>query len=680
MSTPPTVDESGLDDLDWLRDLDRGPQLREWLRQRRLRYDVVSAAWMPLRDALREAALDVLPASVETPAWTVADAVFRWRWEPGHDHPMLLMTRDGAEQVVLDVGALTTTGFVRLGDVVVSPDARRIAWSVDVVGDEAYALHVNDLGDPQARATTVTDRCYYGLAWSRDSARLLSVTHDSADRPFQLWCHDLAAGTSRLLHDEPDERFHLALRLTGDPQWSVLRAASRLTAEEWLVPLDGTSHAPITTRGRTDSVDYTCEPVTLDDEPLLAVSRQTSDDGYTVTLEPRAASAAARMLLPDAEHRRPLALLAVDDHLVVEGRDGGHATVWSIDLRTAAVTAQVSAAPGTSLRIAAYDARPGHVLVENASWTSATWWDELDLSTGATRRIPARGSEPLLSDDLVVETLSIPARDGVQIPVSVLRRTDVALDGSAPCLLYGYGAWETVIDPDFDTARLALVRSGVVYAHAHVRGGGELGRGWWRQGRMNRKATTFDDFVDVASALGRGIVDSRRIVAMGLSAGGLLMGAAYSRAPELFAGVLAEAPFVDPVTTMSDPTQPLVVVERDEWGDPRREADRAWMLSWSPLHNPPEDHRRPRLLVTSALHDPRVSVWEPARWVARLDPGATDDRVLLRVDLGSRGHWSPPGRVQFVGYRAELLAWVADTMGLSQQDVARRHVGGGGRA
>jgi oligopeptidase B len=269
----------------------------------------------------------------------------------------------------------------------------------------------------------------------------------------------------------------------------------------------------------------------------------------------------------------------------------------------------------------------------------------------------------------------VTARDGERIPVTVLRHRDVPLDGSAPCLLYGYGAYEYVFEPEFDRALPSLLDRGVVYAHAHVRGGGEMGRRWWLAGRMLAKRTTFDDFVDVADALAHdgelGLVDGRRIASRGLSAGGLLQGAVYSQRPDRWRGVVAEVPFVDVVTAMSDPSLPLTVNEWDEWGDPRDPDYVAYMAGYSPYDNPPPTGRRPPLLVTGAVHDPRVLVREPAKWVSRLrltDPGLgagvdPDDptspgTVLFRVETGAGSHGGPAGRYAHLDYEAEVYAWV----------------------
>jgi oligopeptidase B len=196
-----------------------------------------------------------------------------------------------------------------------------------------------------------------------------------------------------------------------------------------------------------------------------------------------------------------------------------------------------------------------------------------------------------------------------------------------------------------------------VYAHAYIRGGGEVDHQWWADGSMKSKHHTFDDYCDVARAIGGSIVDASKIVARGLSAGGLLMGAVYGREPELFAGVIAEAPFVDPVTTMSDESASLVIIEFDEWGNPALDEDLEWMLSWSPYDNCPAANARPPLLTTTAINDSRVSFWEPARWVAKMRSEGESNSILFRVDLGARGHWAPPGRLARIDYEAELLGW-----------------------
>jgi oligopeptidase B len=254
------------------------------------------------------------------------------------------------------------------------------------------------------------------------------------------------------------------------------------------------------------------------------------------------------------------------------------------------------------------------------------------------------------------------------LPATLLRHRDTPLDGTAPALVYGYGSYEAVDDPTWDPALPSLLDRGVVYVYAHNRGGGELGRHWYLDGKLQHKQHTFDDHIAVADGLARdGLVDPARIATRGLSAGGLLQGAVFSQRPDRWRAVVAEVPFVDVVTTMFDASIPLTVTEWDEWGDPHRRADFDWMLAYSPYDNPPPAGSRPDLLVTGAVHDPRVMVHEPAKWVARLRETDPDwsPRCLFRVETGAGAHTGPSGRFGHLGYEAEVYAWVLDRLGVS---------------
>ncbi len=257
-----------------------------------------------------------------------------------------------------------------------------------------------------------------------------------------------------------------------------------------------------------------------------------------------------------------------------------------------------------------YDA--GSVIIAEESLIHPPAWYRLDLATGERELLKRKDVPGYDPDRYVTERVTAVARDGTEIPVTLAYRRETKLDGSAPCLLYGYGAYEASSDPQFAVGLPSLLDRGVVYAIAHVRGGGEGGRSWWQQGRLRAKPTTFTDFIDVADWLdSSGLVNGRRIAANGLSAGGLLAGAVYSMRPDRWCGVVAEVPFVDCVNTMLDPDIPLTINERDEWGDPRDPADYACIRAYSPYDNPPVGPRPP-LLVTGAVEDPRVGVHEPA--------------------------------------------------------------------
>ncbi len=359
---------------------------------------------------------------------------------------------------------------------------------------------------------------------------------------------------------------------------------------------------------------------------------------------------ADHLVLTLRRHGRPL--LAITDH------DGGN------------VREVLPHARAGSIRVEhAEDYDRGSVIIVEESLIDPPAFYELDLDTGTRhllKRMEVPGYDP---DRYVTEHVEAPAADGTSIPVTLARRVGVALDGSAPCLLYGYGAYEVSLDPEFDRSLPSLLDRGVVYAIAHIRGGGECGRHWWQQGRLRAKPTTFTDYLAVADWLsgssGTALVDGNRIVSRGASAGGLLQGAVFSMRPDRWRAVVAEVPFVDCVTTMLDASIPLTVNEWDEWGDPRDPEDYACMRSYSPYDNPPAG-RRPALLVTGAVHDPRVSIHEPAKWVARLratDTAGSD--LLFRAQLGVGAHSGPSGRRARLRYEAEVQAFIAHAMGIS---------------
>jgi oligopeptidase B len=304
------------------------------------------------------------------------------------------------------------------------------------------------------------------------------------------------------------------------------------------------------------------------------------------------------------------------------------------------------------------------VPVSRQSYIRPPQWQDVDVASGA-ESLRHRADVPNFDpSDYTILRVEVPARDGVGVPVTLVHHNDVALDGTAPCLLYGYGAYEVVFEAEFDSALTALLDRGVVFAFAHVRGGGEGGRRWWLDGHLDAKQNTFNDHIDVAEGLAGSFVAGGRIATRGLSAGGLLQGAVFSQRPDRWRAVVAEVPFVDVVTTMLDPSIPLTAVEWDEWGDPRREADYRWMLAYSPYDNLPPAGGRPDLLVTGALHDPRVMVWEPAKWVAALrhsDP-SWSSRCLFRVDTGAGAHAGPSGRLARARYEAEIYAWLLDRL------------------
>jgi oligopeptidase B len=294
-------------------------------------------------------------------------------------------------------------------------------------------------------------------------------------------------------------------------------------------------------------------------------------------------------------------------------------------------------------------------------------WSAVSFATGARTELQRKEAPGFDPASYAGEQRSFPSLDGTLVQATVLRHRDTPLDGTAPCVMYAYGAYEAVYpDQEWDPAIPSLLDRGVVYVHAHVRGGGEGGRRWWLDGRMEHKQHTFDDHLAVADGLAEaGLVDGSRIATRGLSAGGLLQGAVLSQRPDRWRAVVAEVPFVDVLTTMSDPTIPLTITEWDEWGNPSRPEDYAWLACYSPYDNLPPPGHRPDLLVTGAINDARVMVWEPAKWVAALRETDPDwsPRCLFRVETGAGAHVGPSGRFAHLAYEAEVYAWLLDKLG-----------------
>jgi oligopeptidase B len=303
------------------------------------------------------------------------------------------------------------------------------------------------------------------------------------------------------------------------------------------------------------------------------------------------------------------------------------------------------------------------VTVADQSHVHPPVWSDVDLGSGLRTQRHRQGAPGHDPAAYTSETHEFTAPDGTPVPATVVRRRDTRLDGTAPALLYGYGAYEESFEPEWDPALPSLLDRGVVFVHTHVRGGGEGGRRWWADGHLASKGNTFADHLAVADGVA-GLVDGSRLATRGLSAGGLLQAVVFSQRPDRWRAVVAEVPFVDVVTTMLDAGIPLTANEWDEWGDPRRPEEFGWLMGYSPYDNLPPAGSRPDLLVTGALHDPRVMVWEPAKWVAALretDP-EWSPRCVFRCETGAGAHAGPSGRFARLAYEAEVYAWLLERL------------------
>ncbi len=663
------------DDYAWMRDPDE-ERFHEYLVEERAYYDASSRHLDGLATRLAAEAAGRIPAGDEySVSWPRGGFTYRMRMPEHSDNWQLLRAGDGesAERVLLDENVIAAqTGYAEVGVREPSPDGALLAWSADTTGAEFYELRVRDLRTredlPEVIARTST-----GVAWCVASQHLFYLVADELHRPFQVWRHRLGtpAGADQLVHEEPDQRYELTLHGSRSGELAVITAASRNTTEVWVIDLKRPLDDPLLIAPRRQGVEYRVDHARGTGD-LYVVTDATVEE-FTLMRDAPGATAWEQVncpaIAPARDDTRLLSCDVLADHLVLSVRRGGEQLLLITDHDGGEVREIPPSLLAGSIWVEhAEDYDRGSVIIAEESLVEPRAWYQLDLETGARqllKRMEVPGYDPGLYR---TERVTAPAADGTAIPVTLARRDDVPLDGGAPCLLYGYGAYEASIDPEFERTLPSLLDRGVVYAVAHIRGGGEGGRQWWKQGSLAAKTNTFTDYLAVVDWLagdsGPALVDGSRIVTRGASAGGLLQGAVYSMRPDRWRAVVAEVPFVDCVTTMLDPSIPLTINEWEEWGDPRKPDEYAWIRSYSPYDNPPSG-RRPALLVTGAVNDARVAIHEPAKWVARLRAtDAAGSPLLFRAELGVASHGGPSGRSAQFRYEAEVQAFILEAMGI----------------
>jgi oligopeptidase B len=583
------------------------------------------------------------------------------------------------EQVLLDQNAeaeghdqFTVGGFH------VSPSGRYAAWLRDVSGAEVFEVRIRDLETGEDTGEVVP-RAGYGLAWYEDDRAFLYTITDEAWRPHQVWRHRLGtdAAEDELVHEEPDERFWLGVGKTRSRDHLVIGAGSKVTSEAWLLDAHDASAAPLLVAARETGVEYDLDHDPARDRLVLTTNADGAEDFAVVTAGVPTADdpdAAARdrwqVLIAHRPGVRVEGVACFADHLVVAERTEARTQVRLLDPTTGegdpltvdeeVSTVGVSGNPRYATRTLRYAYGSMTTPVQVVDVLLDGHVPDL-ASKQVVKQQQVRGGYD--RDAYVSWRDWATAPDGTQVPISLVRRGDTPTDGTAPCLLYGYGAYEMSLDPGFSAARLSLLDRGAVFAIAHVRGGGEMGRRWYEDGKFAAKPNTFSDFVACADHLVEAGVTSRdRLAIRGGSAGGLLIGAALNLRPDVAAVAVAEVPFVDVVSTMSDPTIPLTVIEYDEWGDPTEAEFAEVMASYSPYDNVrPEPY--PAMLVTAGLNDPRVQYWEPAKWVAKLRATTTGGGpFLLKTQMGA-GHAGRSGRYDAWRDEAEVLAFVLTRTG-----------------
>ncbi|HEK0907600.1 S9 family peptidase [Pseudomonas putida] len=573
---------------------------------------------------------------------------------------------ESAEQLLLDPNALANGGFLALGAFNVSPDHRLLAYSLDTSGDEVYTLYVKDL-DSGSVATLPFDDCDGSLTWANDSRTLFFAELDDTHRPWRLRRHTLGETDASTVFEEPDGRFFLHCYRASSERQLVLLLNSKTTSEAWVLDAatpqaDFTCLAP-----RVEGHEYFPDHGQLDGQWRWFI--RSNQDGINFALFHAPADqvpsrAQWQVLVP---HRDDIMLEGLSlnaSALSLSLREGGLPIIevrpqglpaYRVELPDAAYSLYVQDSlefSSTRIRLR-YEAlnRPAQVR-------------QLELASGeqqVLKQTPVLGRFD--ADDYVSQRLWATAKDGTQVPISLVRRRQ-DLDREVPLYLYGYGAYGESLDPWFSHARLSLLERGVAFAIAHVRGGGELGEAWYRAGKQEHKQNSFDDFIACAEHLiAQGVTRTEQLAISGGSAGGLLMGAVLNQRPELFRCAIAEVPFVDVLNTMLDPELPLTVTEYDEWGNPEEPEVYARIKAYAPYENV-KAQAYPAILVVAGYNDSRVQYWEAAKWVARLRTCKTDDNLLLlKTEMGA-GHGGMSGRYQGLKDVALEYAFVFNELGV----------------
>ncbi|MDH3662374.1 MAG: S9 family peptidase [Alphaproteobacteria bacterium] len=604
------------------------------------------------------------------------------RTEEGRQYPIFCRKEgdDAAEEeVLLDLNAEALgLDYLSLGLFEVSPDHRILAYSLDTTGAESYRLRFKDLASGAMLADEI-DGVSYGLEWANDNRTVFYTVEDHAKRPYRLLRHELGqTGDDAIVFEEPDELFRVGLAKTKDHAFLMLRVASIETSECRLLDADLGEPAFRLIEPRDKGHRYSVEHR----DGLLYILSNRDAPNFKLMTAPVASPEEANWREMIA-HDPGIMLNGLDmfeDFLAIYERRSG---LRSIRVLTFEDQSEGSSAPLTAHEIAfdepVYTVSGGRNPMYRSrtlrfSYTSLTTpasvydYDMVTKERALLKRQPVLGDFDV--DDYESERLFVTAGDGAKIPISLVYRKGLAKDGANPCLLYGYGAYGASMDPGFSSHRLSLLDRGVIYAIAHVRGGQEMGRQWYDQGKFLAKRNTFDDFIAAGKALIEGgYTRNERLAIMGGSAGGLLVGAVLNMAPDLVKAAVAKVPFVDVVDTMLDHSLPLTIPEYEEWGDPNDPDYFDYILGYSPYDNV-EAKAYPEILVTAGLNDPRVHYWEPAKWTAKLRALKTDDnRLLLKTNMGA-GHGGASGRYDALKELAFDYAFILDALGVAKGDEA----------
>ena len=671
------------DEYAWLRDdnwqaVMKDPDalagdIRAHLEAENVYTDTIMQATQELQNALFEEMRGRIEEDDASVPVTIGKQGWATRYRKDGEHVLVCWgkpdTRVEDMQVALD-GNIQAAGcdYFKLAAYTPSPDGLMLAWSYDDKGSEYFTIRVRALADGKDGDTQLLDTTGTGR-WSADNKFLFYVSVDENHRPDKVMRHRLGSQQSEdvCVYTESDSGFFVSLDNTRSGRFIVISAHDHETSECWLIPAHAPETPPICVARRETGIEYELDDDAARDR-LVLVTNWAPDgqaEDFLVAQAPVPTKHADRsswqVIRPHLPGCLVLDAVPFSEHMVYLLRENALPRILvetQATGETAAIEFDEEAYDLALGAMAEYDTTC--LRFTYASMTTPMHTTDYDMGTG-TRNLRKSQNVPSGHDpaEYVTRRITATSHDGAEVPVSIVYHRDTPLDGSAPVLLYGYGAYGITIPAGFSVTRLSLVTRGFIYAIAHIRGGKALGHNWFMQGRGAKKPNSFKDFAAAARALiARGWTTPGNITIHGGSAGGLLVGATVNLAPELFRAAIAEVPFVDVLTTMLDDTLPLTPPEWPEWGNPIESAtDYATIKAYAPYENIREiDY--PHILATGGLTDPRVTYWEPAKWIARLRARRTDDGLtLLRTEM-TAGHGGKAGRFNQLHEVAFVYAFV----------------------
>lgn len=663
-------DTTLVDNYFWLRDKEN-PEVIGYLKAENEYADSMMSGTVRLQENLFEEMKGRLHENDSSVPVKKGNYYYYHRTERDRQYPIYCRKKgslDAEEEIVLDVNKLAAESeYFSLGSLEVSPDHQLVAYTSDAVGDENYSLHIRNIGSQTLMEEPIPGLSH-ALMWANDNQTIFYTIRNDAYRPYKLFSHKVGSSfhEDKLVYHEEDERFFLTIHKSKNEQYLMLSLRSKTSAEVHYLDADNPNDSFKLFAARAPNVKYRVFP-SKDCFYVL-----TNWDAVNYRLMKTPANVTDKGYWEEVVPEKPFESLEnveeFEQYLTLYKRVHGLRQIEVMPING-------EEAYHIGFEDAAYTLYP----FQNPEYTSKQLY--FTYTALATPRevvafdMEERTREVLKKDkilgefdphDYQTERVFATAGDGTQIPISLVYKKELIKNGENPLYLYGYGAYGITTEPAFNPNRLSLLDRGFVFAMAHIRGGGDMGEEWYLDGKLLNKKNSFTDFISCAEFLiEQQYTQPEKLVAMGGSAGGLLMGAVTNKRPDLFKAIVAKVPFVDVINTMLDEELPLTITEYEEWGNPQIEQYFNYILSYSPYENV-EAKAYPNMLITAGLNDPRVSYWEPAKWAAKLRATKTDtNRLLLKTNM-TAGHSGASGRHDYLREIAFEYAFILDVLGMGE--------------